>query len=124
MYSSAILEVSLLWKRTYRHRLCNKSKEGVLPSKKKGQQFKETEWLLKEDIIASVKYAEWAAPIVPVQNLDGSVRICDLLNTQAGWKQFSELDLSHAYQKNVINDKSKSYPTVWPVLYNRLAFKV
>ncbi|KAK0156517.1 hypothetical protein N1851_000186 [Merluccius polli] len=108
----------------------------------------ELERLLRENIIEPVKYAEWAAPIVPVLKPDGSIRICgdykltvnsassleqypiprveDLFNTLTGGKQFSKLDLSHAYQQIVMDDESKKYLTVNThrglFTYNRLAF--
>lgn len=110
----------------------------------------ELERLLKQGIIEPVKYAEWAAPIVPVLKPDGSVRICgdykltvnsassleqypiprveDLFNTLAGGKQFSKLDLSHAYQQIVMDEESKKHLTVNThrglFTYNRLAFGV
>ncbi|XP_042601491.1 uncharacterized protein K02A2.6-like [Cyprinus carpio] len=110
----------------------------------------EIDWLLKEDIIAPVKYAEWAAPIVPVLQPNGSVRICrdykltinsassleqypiprveDLFNTLSGGKQFSKLDLSHAYQQIVMDDTSKKYLTINThqglFTYKRLPFGV
>ena len=36
----------------------------------------ELERLEKQDIITPVKFADWAAPIVPVEKRDGSVRLC------------------------------------------------
>ncbi|XP_063049093.1 uncharacterized protein K02A2.6-like [Engraulis encrasicolus] len=110
----------------------------------------ELERLQREGIITPVKYAEWAAPIVPVLKPDGSVRICgdykltvnnassleqypiprveDLFNTLAGGKQYSKLDLSHAYQQIVMDEESKKYLTVNThrglFTYNRLAFGV
>lgn len=110
----------------------------------------ELDRLLKEDIIAPVKYAEWAAPIVPVLKPNGSVRICgdykltvnrassleqypiprveDLFNALSGGKQFSKLDLSHAYQQIVMDEASKKYLTINThrglFTYNRLPFGV
>ncbi|XP_060786568.1 LOW QUALITY PROTEIN: uncharacterized protein K02A2.6-like [Neoarius graeffei] len=110
----------------------------------------ELERLQREGIIEPVKYAEWAAPIIPVLKPDGSVRICgdykltvnrassleqypiprieDLFNTLAGGKQFSKLDLSHAYQQIVMDEGSKKYLTVNThrglFTYNWLAFGV
>ncbi|XP_059420209.1 uncharacterized protein K02A2.6-like [Carassius carassius] len=110
----------------------------------------EIDRLLKENIIAPVKYAEWAVPIVPVLKPNGSVRICgdykltvnsassleqypiprveDLFNTLSGGKQFSKLDLSHAYQQIVMDDASKKYLTINThrglFNYNRLPFGV
>ncbi|XP_038139940.1 uncharacterized protein K02A2.6-like [Cyprinodon tularosa] len=110
----------------------------------------ELERLQRESIITPVKYAEWAAPIVPVLKPDGSVRICgdykltvnsassleqypiprveDLFNSLAGGKQFSKLDLSHAYQQIVMDEESKKYLTINThrglFTYNRLAFGV
>ncbi|XP_023192425.1 uncharacterized protein K02A2.6-like [Xiphophorus maculatus] len=110
----------------------------------------ELERLLKEGIITPVKYAEWAAPIVPVLKPDGSVRICgdykltvnkvssleqypiprveDLFNSLTEGKQFTKLDLSHAYQQIVMEEDSKKYLTINThrglFTYNRLPFGV
>uniref|UniRef100_A0A3B3XII2 ribonuclease H n=1 Tax=Poecilia mexicana TaxID=48701 RepID=A0A3B3XII2_9TELE len=110
----------------------------------------ELERLLKEDIITPVKYADWAAPIVPVLKPDGSVRICgdykltvnnassleqypiprveDLFNALTEGKQFTKLDLSHAYQQIVMDEDSKKYLTINThrglFTYNRLPFGV
>ena len=80
----------------------------------------ELERLEKQDIITPVKFSDWAAPIVPVEKHDGSVRVCgdykltvnrvdktevypipkinEMFSSLAGGK-FSKLDLSHAYQQ-------------------------
>lgn len=110
----------------------------------------ELDRLQKEGVISPVKYAEWAASIVPVLKPDGSVRICgdyklivnnassleqypiprvdELFNTLEGGKQFSKLDLSHAYQQIVMEEESKKYLTVNThrglFTYNRLPFGV
>lgn len=110
----------------------------------------ELDRLLKEGIISPVKYSEWAAPIVPVLKRSGSVRVCgdykltvnsassleqypipcvdDLFNTLEGGKQFSKLDLSHAYQQIVLDEESRKYLTVNThrglFTYNRLPFGV
>jgi hypothetical protein len=81
-----------------------------------------------------VEFSEWAAPIVPVINPDGSVRICsdykvtanravltdtypfpkveDLFAALHGGKLFSKLDLSHAYQQIELSEESKFYTTI------------
>ena len=70
-------------------------------------------------IIQPVQFSDWASPIVPVMKPDGAVRICrdykvtinradkidrypiprieELFASLSGGKQFSKLDLSHAY---------------------------
>ena len=78
----------------------------------------ELDRLLAQGVIQPVKFAKWAAPIVPVVKRDGTVRICgdykltinqvssadpyplprieDLFASLSGGKQFSKLDLLHA----------------------------
>ena len=81
-----------------------------------------------------MKFAKWAASIVPVVKRDGTVRICgdykltinqvssadpyplprieDLFASLSGGKQFSKLDLSHAYQQLVLSEQSKQFATI------------
>lgn len=95
---------------------------------------KEIDRLLKENIMSPVKYAEWAAPVVPILKPIGTVRLCgdykltvntvasleqypiprvdDLFAALSGGKQFSKLDMSHAYQQILLSDESKKYVTV------------
>lgn len=106
--------------------------------------------LLQNKIISPVKYAEWAAPVVPILKPDGSIRLCgdykltvnrvstleqypiprveDLFARLDGGKQFTKLDMSHAYQQIVMDDNSKKYLTVNThkglFTYNRLPFGV
>ena len=110
----------------------------------------EIDRLLKEGIISPVKYAEWAAPVVPLLKPTGNIRLCgdykltvntvasleqypiprmeDLFAALSGGKQFSKLDMSHAYQQILLNDESKQYVTVNThrglFTYNRLPFGV
>uniref|UniRef100_A0A3B3S779 ribonuclease H n=1 Tax=Paramormyrops kingsleyae TaxID=1676925 RepID=A0A3B3S779_9TELE len=89
---------------------------------------------LKENIITPVKWSEWAAPVVPILKPDGHVRLCgdykltvntvssleqcpipkveDLFAALSGGKQFSKLDMSHAYQQILMDDESKKYLTI------------
>ncbi len=110
----------------------------------------EIDRLLKADIISPVKYAEWAAPVVPILKPTGTIRLCgdykltvntvasleqypiprmeDLFVALSGGKQFSKLDMSHAYQKILLDEESKKYVTVNThqglFTYNRLPFGV
>lgn len=110
----------------------------------------EIDRLLKEGIVTPVKYSEWAAPVVPILKPDGSVRLCgdykltvntvssleqypiprvdDLFAALAKGKQFSKLDMSHAYQQILMDNDSKKYLTVNThrglFTYNRLPFGV
>lgn len=90
--------------------------------------------MLKEGIITLVKYSEWAAPVVPILKLVGTVRLCgdykltvntvssleqypiprvdDLFAALAEGEQFSKLDMSHAYQQILMDNDSKKIPDV------------
>ena len=111
----------------------------------------ELDRLLAKGIIEPVKFADWAAPIVPVWKSDKeSVRICgdykltvnvaskleqypiprveDLFATVAGGKFFTKLDMSHAYQQIELDDASKQYVVINThkglFRFNRLPFGV
>ncbi len=85
-------------------------------------------------VLERVVHSNWAAPIVVVPKKDGRVRICgdykvtinpsldvdqyplprpeDLFATLAGGKQFTTLDLSHAYNQLVLEDSARNYLTI------------
>ena len=96
---------------------------------------KELQRLQDQGILEPVETAEWAAPIVVVLKKDkSSVRICgdfsvtvnpvskldrypipkpeDLFAKLANGKQFSTLDLSHAYQQIPLDPESRKYVVV------------
>lgn len=88
----------------------------------------ELDRLQEHGIIEPVRFADWAAPIVPVLKRDGSIRICgdykvtanrvarldkyplprieDLFASLSGGTCFSKLDLSHAYQQIELEKES------------------
>ena len=90
----------------------------------------ELDRLLSEGILESVKFADWASPIVPVLKADGrSVRICGDFNVQvAGGTAFSKLDLSQVYQQVPLAEESHKYVVVDThrglFHYNRMPFGV
>ena len=111
----------------------------------------ELDRLLAKGIVEPVKFADWAAPIVPVMKRDKeSVRICgdykltvnvaskleqypiphveDLFAAVAGGKFFTKLDMSHAYQQIELDNTSKQYVVINThkglFRYNRLPFGV
>ena len=121
-----------------------------VPYALKGAVEAELERLEKEGIISKVEHSEWAAPIVVVPKSDGSIRICgdykvtvnqaldvdqyplptsqDLLSALGGGKQFTKLDLKHAYQQLNLHPESKKFLTINThkglYQYNRLPFGV
>ena len=106
--------------------------------------------LQQSGVVESVKYSDWATPIVPVPKPDGSVRICgdfkvtinpvlqidkhpipkpeDLLTVLAGGQKFSKLDLSQAYQQMLLDPEDRKYTTINTHLglfkYKRLPFGI
>ncbi|KAI7802842.1 hypothetical protein IRJ41_020318 [Triplophysa rosa] len=93
--------------------------------------------LKPKKIISPVKYSEWAAPVVPIVKPDGSIRLCGDYKLTVnkvffarldGGKQFTKLDMSHAYQQIIMDEHSKKYLTVNThkglFTYNRLPFGV
>ena len=80
-------------------------------------------------VIEPVRYSDWATPIVPVLKAGGKVRICgdykstvnrvchmeqypiltldDLCEKVTGGKQFTKLDLTHAYSQILTINKHK-----------------
>ena len=101
-------------------------------------------------LIEKINHSDWAAPIVPVPKADSSIRICgdykvtvnpvlqvdqypvpkpeDLFSTLAGGKTFLKLDLSHAYQQDLLEPESRKYVTINThkglYQYHRLPFGV
>jgi len=85
-------------------------------------------------VIESMKYSDWATPVVPVPKPDGAVRLCgdfkvtvnpvlqidkypilkpeDLLTVLAGGQKFSKLDLSQAYQQMLLHPDDQKYTTI------------
>lgn len=106
----------------------------TLPFALREKVEQELERLEKQNIITPVMFSEWAAPVVPVEKRDGSVRICgdykltvnrvaktevypipkikEMFASLAGGKKFSKLDLSHAYQQIELEEESQKYLTV------------
>ena len=110
----------------------------------------ELDRLQEHGIIEPVRFADWAAPIVPVLKRDGSIRICgdykvtanrvarldkyplprieDLFASLSGGTCFSKLDLSHAYQQIELEKESRKYTIINThkglFRYNRLPFGI
>ena len=106
-------------------------KSRSVPYSLKGVIEQDLEQLETLGVIEKVQYSDWAAPIVPVQMADGTIRLCgnykvtvnpalkvdqypvlkpeDLFATLARGKKFSKLDLSHAYQQ-VAGSRFRSRP--------------
>ena len=109
----------------------------------------ELQRLQEKEIIEPVKFADWAAPIVPVLKADKkSIRICgdfkqtvnaaskldrypipkieDLFAKLSGGKTFTKLDMSQAYQQISLEEESRKYVVINPHMglfqYNRLPF--
>lgn len=95
---------------------------------------KELDRLLESKIIEPVTLSDWAAPIVPLLKSCGGVRICGDYKVPVNWvssvaqypiprvedwfaklsggKQFSKLDMSHAYLQVPFDTGSKKYVTI------------
>ena len=94
----------------------------------------ELEHLQEAGIISPVKYAKWAAPVVPVLKKDGTVRLCVdykvtvnqalvtetyplpvvdvLMSALAGGKHFTKLDKSNAYLQLPLDEESQEYVVI------------
>ena len=90
--------------------------------------------MVDQGVLQPVEYSEWAAPIVPVEKDDGSVRICDdykmtinkesvcdnyplpktedLFASLVGGEKFTKLDLAHAYQQVMLHSDSRKLLTI------------
>ena len=90
-----------------------------IPHALRGKVELELQRLIEQGAIEPVEMSEWAAPIVPIVKLDGTVQICgdyrltinrtakpdthplphveDLFTTLSGGKSFMKLDLANAY---------------------------
>ena len=90
--------------------------------------------LEREGVIEKVTFSEWATPVVVVPKQDSKVRICgdykvtinphldvdqyplprpeDLFATLANGKQFTKLDLKHAYNQLLLEDDACKYVTI------------
>ena len=90
--------------------------------------------LVKLGVLEKVECSEWTTPVVPVLKTDSTVRLYgdykvtvnpvleipehplpkpkELFNKLNGGKKFTKLDLSHAYQQVLLDEKSKKYTTI------------
>ena len=112
-----------------------------------GRVEQELDRLERMGVIEAVTFSEWAAPIVPIVNQDGSIRICgdykltvnrvadlesyplsridDLLASLGKGQLFSKLDLANAYLQLEDSKKFVSISTQKGLYrYNRLPFGV
>lgn len=116
----------------------------------RGKIEQELQRLQAAGIVESITTADWAAPIVPILKPDGTIRICgdykvtvnrvtqvdtypltrinDLFASLAGGKEFSKIDLAHAYQQIPLDESSKKLVVINThkglYQYNRLPFGV
>lgn len=89
---------------------------------------------IRDGIWKPIQYSEWAAPIVPVQKPDGSVRLCgdykvtvnqacqvdkyplptvnEVFSKLSGGKTFTKIDLSQAYSQITVHEDFQKYLTV------------
>ena len=123
-----------------------------LPFTIKAKVETELDRLHTEGVITPVQFSSWAAPIIPIVKIDGSIRICGdykltvnqaarvdkyplpkaeeltLFASLAGGTKFSKLDLAHAYQQVCLDEASKHLTTINThrglFIYNRLPFGV
>ena len=121
-----------------------------MPYSLKGAIKQDLERLENLGVIEKVQFSDWAAPVVPVQKSDGTVRLCgdykvtinpvlnvdkypvskaeDLSATLAGGKKVSKLYLSHAYQQVLLESDSCQFVTISThkglYQYTRLPFGV
>lgn len=94
----------------------------------------ELQRLEKEGVIEPVQFAEWAAPVVPVQKANGQIRLCgdyrltincdihtdqyplprieDLYARLSGGQKFTKLDLSSAFLQVPLEEVSRKYTTI------------
>ena len=126
------------------------AKARPVPYSLKAKVEAELNRLLEHGITEPVRFADWAASIVPVLKRDGSIRICgdykvttnrvakldkyplprieDLFASLSGGTCFSKLDLSHAYQQIELEEESREYTIINThkglFRYNRLPFGI
>ena len=94
----------------------------------------ELDRLERDGVLEKTNYSEWAAPVVTVPKPDGQLRLCgdykvtvnpvldvdqyplpkpdDIFATLAGGKQFTTLDLSHAYNQLIMDEESRKFVTI------------
>jgi hypothetical protein len=121
-----------------------------IPFARRPKVEKELEKLERDGIISKIEMSDWASPIVPVLNKDGSVRICgdfkvtvnqvlqvdqyplpridDIFATLAGGRKFTKLDIRQAYLQMPLGDDSKKLQAINThkglYEYNRLTFGI
>ena len=105
-----------------------------VPYSLKGKIEEAIEKNVREGIWKPVQYSEWAAPLVPVQKPDGSIRLCgdykvtvnqacqvdkyplptvnEVFSQLSGGKSFTKIDLSQAYSQITVHEDDQKYLTV------------